>query len=198
MDTIVYEIGDNIYINLTNKCSNDCWFCERNRLQTVNGYMLWLSNEPTSEDIIKELKKRELTEYKEVVFCGFGEPTYSWEVIKPVADYAHSQGVKTRINTNGQGSLINGYDITTELPNYIDSVSISLNNGNAASYDLNCKSIYGTAAFTELQDFAFKCQTAGVDTSLSIVDCIGAVEIAQAKEIANRLGVRFKVRKEIK
>lgn len=198
MDTIVYEIGENVYINLTNKCSNDCWFCERNRLQTVNGYMLWLDNEPTADMIIEELKKRNLKDYNELVFCGFGEPTYRWAVIKEVAEYAHLQGIKTRINTNGQGSLINGYDITEELPKYIDSVSISLNNGNAKSYDENCKSVYGEKAFDELQTFAYKCRLAGVDTSLSIVDCIGAEEIAQAKEIAERLGVKFKVRKEIK
>ena len=30
MDTITYELGNNLYINLTNRCSNDCEFCVRN------------------------------------------------------------------------------------------------------------------------------------------------------------------------
>lgn len=198
MDTLTYQIGSGVYINLTNKCSNDCEFCERNRIQGVEGYYLWLEKEPTAQEIIADLQKRNFDDFDEIIFCGFGEPTYRWEVIKEVADFAHSIGKPTRINTNGQGSLINGYDITKELPKYIDKVNISLNNGDAKKYDRACKSIYGENAFYELQDFAKKCLAQGVHTTFSVVDCIPKEEIEQARQIAQNIGVHFRVREEIK
>lgn len=198
MDTITYSIGNGVYINLTNKCSNDCEFCERNRISGVEGYYLWLSKEPTAEEIIADLEKRDKNDFEEIIFCGFGEPTYRWQVIMQVADYAHSIGKTTRINTNGQGSLINGYDITPELAKCIDKVNISLNNGDEKQYDKVSRSIYGEQAFFELQDFAKKCLALGVHTTMSVVDCIPVEEIEQARKIAAKIGANFKVREEIK
>ena len=198
MDTITYQIGRGVYINLTNKCSNDCTFCERNRISGVSGYYLWLGKEPTAAEIIESLKGYDTQEFDEVVFCGFGEPTYKWEVVKEVATYAHSLNKITRINTNGQGNLINGYDITQELADYIDKVNISLNNGSSKRYQEDCLSIYGEQAFNELQDFAKKCLQRGVDTTMSVVDCISKEEIAQAEQIAKAIGSKFRIREEIK
>ena len=198
MDTITYQIGRGVYINLTNKCSNDCTFCERNRISGVSGYYLWLEKEPTSNEIIQCLKTYDLKDFDEVVFCGFGEPTYKWDVIKDVANYVHSVGKITRMNTNGQGNLINNCDITQEIASYIDRINISLNNGNSKRYQEDCCSIYGENAFYELQDFAKKCLAQGVDTTFSVVDCISKEEIAQAEEIAKSIGANFRVREEIK
>lgn len=198
MDTITYQIGTSVYINLTNRCSNDCYFCERNRGAGVGGYMLWLQAEPTADEVIRSLAEYDEKDFDEVVFCGYGEPTYRWAQILSIAEYVHSVGKRTRINTNGQGSLINGYDITDELSSVIDSVSISLNNGSSRRYDEDCRSIYGEAAFFELQDFAKKCLQKGVDTTLSVVDCIPPEEIEQARGIAEALGAKFRVREESK
>lgn len=198
MDILCYNIEGIMYVNLTNKCSNDCDFCERNRVKTMSGYNLWLDKEPTSDEIIEDLKSKDLNGVTDLVFCGFGEPSYRWNVIKSVADFAHSIGLKTRMNTNGQGSLINGYDITVDIDKYLDKVNISLNNSNRDRYDDVCHSIYGKEAFEELLSFAQKCSEKGVHTTLSVVDCIGADEIEECRKIANSLGVNFRVRQEIK
>lgn len=198
MDTITYQIGNGVYINLTNKCSNDCTFCERNRISGVEGYYLWLQNEPTAEQIIQSLQEYELKDFDQVIFCGFGEPTYRWDVIKQVARYAHSIGKSTRLNTNGQGNLINGFDITSEIADYIDQVNISLNNGNSKRYDEVSRSVYGEMAFEELQNFGAKCLAKGVDTTFSVVDCIPQEEIEEARSIAAAIGAKFRVREEIK
>ncbi|HRF36569.1 MAG TPA: TatD family nuclease-associated radical SAM protein [Clostridia bacterium] len=198
MDTITYQIGNGVYINLTNKCSNDCVFCERNRISGVEGYYLWLKNEPTAEMVIENLKTYDLKDFDEVIFCGFGEPTYKWNVIKDVAVYAHSIGKSTRLNTNGQGNLINGYDITQEIANYIDKVNVSLNNGNSKRYNEDNRSIFGEVAFQEIQNFAKKCIEKGVHTTFSVVDCISKEEIEGARQIALAIGANFRVREEIK
>ena len=198
MDTITYQIGNGVYINLTNKCSNDCVFCERNRISGVEGYYLWLQEEPTAEQIITSLKTFDLKDFDEVIFCGFGEPTYRWNEIKEVADFAHSIGKSTRLNTNGQGNLINGYDITQEIANYIDKVNVSLNNGNSKRYNEDNRSIFGEVAFQEIQNFAKKCIEKGVHTTFSVVDCISKEEIEGARQIALAIGANFRVREEIK
>ncbi len=198
MDTITYQIGNGVYINLTNKCSNDCVFCERNRISGVEGYYLWLKNEPTAEMVIESLKTYDLKDFDEVIFCGFGEPTYRWNEIKEVADFAHSIGKSTRLNTNGQGNLINGYDITQEIANYIDKVNVSLNNGNSKRYNEDNRSIFGEVAFQEIQNFAKKCIEKGVHTTFSVVDCISKEEIEAARQIALAIGANFRVREEIK
>ena len=198
MDTITYQIGNGVYINLTNKCSNDCVFCERNRISGVEGYYLWLKNEPTAEMVIENLKTYDLKDFDEVIFCGFGEPTDRWNEIKEVADFAHSIGKSTRLNTNGQGNLINGYDITQEIANYIDKVNVSLNNGNSKRYNEDNHSIFGEVAFQEIQNFAKKCIEKGVHTTFSVVDCISKEEIEAARQIALAIGANFRVREEIK
>jgi wyosine [tRNA(Phe)-imidazoG37] synthetase (radical SAM superfamily) len=81
--TITYEVGDGLYINMTNRCSNACTFCVRvikdgvgassvgDRLYGAEG-SLWLEREPSLDEIIAEIKSRDLTKYSELVFCGYG------------------------------------------------------------------------------------------------------------------------------
>ena len=99
--TITYELGDSLYVNITNRCSNDCSFCVRNEHNGVNGKdNLWLDREPTVDEIKADFEKRDLKKYDAVVFCGYGEPTYRlmdalWlcEQVRAVS------GISIRINT---------------------------------------------------------------------------------------------------
>jgi len=195
MDTIVYRIENKLYINLTNKCSNNCSFCVRNTHEGVEGYYLWLKNEPSAEEIIKQLEKAEA--YDEVVFCGFGEPLYKLEVILEVADHVKKQGKKTRLNTNGQAGLIIGEGVAQMLKGKINKVNISLNSTDAKKYAEICNPIYGEAAYEDMLKFASECVKVGIDTVLSVVEIIGEEEIEKAREIASSVGGRLRVRKFI-
>lgn len=46
MNTFVYPLGEGLYINLTNRCTNRCGFCVRDTCSGVGGYDLWLDREP--------------------------------------------------------------------------------------------------------------------------------------------------------
>lgn len=77
-NTLVYLLDGKIYINLTNRCTNDCIFCLRKDKDDVKGQELWLDDEnSTAEDVIKQLSSFEPT--KEVIFCGYGEPLLKFE-----------------------------------------------------------------------------------------------------------------------
>ena len=85
--TILYPAKDGLYVNLTNRCPCSCTFCLRNNGDGVYGSgSLWLEHEPSFEEILEELKKQNLAQYNELVFCGYGEPTERLDVLLQIAD----------------------------------------------------------------------------------------------------------------
>ena len=193
-NTYVYKVDDNLYINLTNRCSNRCEFCVRYYDKPVYGD-LWIGHEPTAQEVIDILDKcYNLSDYREIVFCGFGEPTYRFDAIEKISEYIHSKGARTRINTNGQANEILGEDITERIVKCIDTINVSLNATDAEKYDKICHSQYGLRAVDIMLDFAKKCVEHGGNVVLSIVDCVGEEEIAKAKKIAEKIGAKLRVR----
>ena len=117
--TITYEYGDNLYVNPTNRCNFNCEFCLRHNGHggSIYTHNLWLMREPTREEILASIESHDLSRYKQLVFVGFGEPSYRFDDICWVIDQMKAKGEKifTRMDTNGTGSLINGRDIAPGL-----------------------------------------------------------------------------------
>ena len=198
-DTYVYTLDGNLYINLTNKCSNGCDFCVRNERASYYGNYLWLKNgDPTVEKVIAAANGfGDLSRFKEVVFCGFGEPTYKVAEMVALCDFFHGKGLSTRLNTNGQGNLINKRDIVPELKDKIDLVNVSLNASCAEKYQPICRSQFGESGFAGLIEFAKNCKRAGVNCRFSIVDCIGEEEVEACKRLAESVKIPLYIRKYI-
>lgn len=198
MKNYVYEYGDSLYINLTNKCPNNCEFCLRNFKNGVGEDDLRLSREPNFEDVKEALSLFPLKKYDEIVFCGFGEPMCALPVLSQVGPYLKRLGLKTRVNTNGLGGLWNKRDDVPQLiSKYIDAVSISLNASNRELYQEICRSKYGEEAFDAIIDFTKGCVENGIDTTLTVVDFIGEDEINECRKLADELGAKFRVRPTI-
>ena len=198
-DTYAYTLDGNLYINLTNKCSNACDFCVRNERASYYGNYLWLRHgDPTPEKVIAAVNGLgDLSRFNEVVFCGFGEPTYKVDEMVALCDYFHEKGMKTRLNTNGQGNLINKRDIVPELKGKIDFVNISLNASCTEKYQPICRSQFGEAGFAGMLDFAKLCRKNGIACRFSIVDCIGEEEVEACKRLAESVRIPLYVRKYI-
>ena len=198
MKNFVYEYGDSLYINLTNKCPNNCEFCLRNFKNGVGEDDLRLSREPNFEDVKEALSLFPLKKYDEIVFCGFGEPMCALSVLSQVGPYLKRLGLKTRVNTNGLGGLWNKRgDVPQLISKYIDAVSISLNASNRELYQEICRSKYGEEAFDAIIDFTKGCVENGIETTLTVVDFIGEDEIAECRKLADELGAKFRVRPTI-
>lgn len=195
MNTFTYKIGNNLYINLTNRCSNRCTFCVRDQSAQYEGYSLWLDSEPSVEDVVKEIG--DPTQYEEVVFCGYGEPTYRLDAMLCIASHVKRRGGKTRLNTNGHGNLIHGRDITPQLAGVIDLVNISLNAPDKMMYDRLCRPVYRDVAFDSVLFFARDCKKSGVCCRFSVVDCIGKECVEQCRALADREGIPLYVREMI-
>lgn len=194
----VYEFEGNLYLNLTNRCPNNCEFCIRNFKKGVSGNDLWLKHEPTYEELIETISLYDLKKYGEIVFCGFGEPMCALSLVSMIGPYLKKKGCTLRINTNGLGNLINRRDDVAKLiAPYIDFVSISLNASTPEGYQEICRSKYGQEAFWAMLKFAKDCVDAGIDTTMSVVDFIGEEEIEACRKVVAQTGAHFKVRKTI-
>lgn len=195
--TITYEYFDALYVNLTNRCSNACTFCVRNRYDNVNGTdNLWLDREPTMEEIKADFATRDLSKYSSVVFCGYGEPTMRFDDVILLARWLKAQNpeLPIRLNTNGQANLICGRDVTAEMQGCIDCVSISLNADTPEKYQKLCLSEFGESAFAGLLEFAKLAKGYVPEVVLSVVDVLSAEEIENCRKIAEDCGVKFRVR----
>ena len=198
-DTYLYILDGNLYVNLTNKCSNGCDFCVRNERTSYYGHNLWIRHgDPSAERVIADAKGfGDLSRFKEVVFCGFGEPTYRVAEMLALCDYFHEKGLKTRLNTNGQGNLINKRDITPELKGKIDFVNVSLNASCYEKYQPICRSQFKEAGFAGLVEFAKLCRKNGIPCRFSIVDCIGEEEVESCKRLAESVHIPLHIRSYI-
>lgn len=196
---LVYELDKKIYINLTNRCTNECIFCLRQDKDDVCGQELWLDSEDfTSEDVIEQLKKFNLS--SEVIFCGYGEPMLKFEVLRQVAKYIRETypEIKIRVNTNGHANFIYKKNVVPELVGLVDEFSVSLNASNSEEYDELSQPKFENA-YEEVKKF-IKCSAdAGIETVASIVDGYKGrrLDVEKCREIAESLGAKLRVREWI-
>lgn len=194
-EEIIYTYKDNVYLNITNKCPCACTFCIRSKADAIgNASSLWLDHNPSFEEVRQAIDSFDFADCKQAVFCGYGEPTCSLDVLIKSAEYLRSKGIKTRLNTNGLGSLVNGRDISKEICNSIDSVSISLNCSNKEDYLKTVRPKFGIEAFDEMLKFAQNCRAYTENVALSVVDVIGDEEIKKCQKIADGLNIPLRVR----
>ena len=194
--TITYEVDGALYINVTNRCTNNCEFCIRKNGDGAYGSdSLWLEREPTEEEILDSVFGRDLNTYREIVFCGYGEPSIRLDVIRRVALKVKEKcPLPVRINTNGHSSLYHGYDTAHLYKDAFDCVSISLNTPSPERYDEICHPVK-SGSFEAMIDFAKEVKKYVPSVLLSVVkDFLTPEELEECHHIADALGVTLKVR----
>ena len=198
--TLTYETGGKLYLNITNRCPCACTFCIRKNDDGAYGSdPLWLEHQPTAEEVIGALKKRDLSKYTEVVFCGYGEPTCELEILKQVSAYIRSvSDIRIRINTVGLSDLINKRDTAPEFEGVCDAISISLNASDPEAYaKVTRPSFKGVDCYKEMLSFASRVKNYVPEVVFTVVDIIGEEEIARSQKIADEIGIRLRVREYI-
>ena len=194
---ILYEVYDNLYVNLTNKCPCACTFCLRQTRDEMNhSGSLWLEREPGVEEVKAEFDKFDMQKYKEVVFCGFGEPTERLEDLLEIAAFVKEKFNKPiRINTNGLSDLIWQKDTAPMYKGLVDTVSISLNTPNKERYYELTRSKFGIDSYDAMLNFAGNISKYVPHVVLSTVaTTLTAEEEHQCAQICERLGVTYRIR----
>ncbi len=195
--TILYEVYDNLYVNLTNRCPCACTFCLRQTKDEMNhSGSLWLEREPTVEEIKSEFDKFDMDKYKEVVFCGFGEPTERLETLLEIADYVKEKfKLPIRVNTNGLSDLIHGKNTAPLFEGHVDIISISLNTPNREEYFKLTRNKFGEEAFDALLTFAENVKKYVDKVILTTVETtITEEEQEECLRICDRIGVTYRIR----
>lgn len=194
--TITYEVDGALYINVTNRCTNNCEFCIRKNGDGAYGSnSLWLEREPTEEEILNSVFSRDLAAYREIVFCGYGEPSIRLDEIRNIALAIKEKcPLSIRINTNGHSSLYHGYDTAPLYKDAFDCVSISLNTPSPERYEDICHPVK-TGSFEAMLDFTREVKKYVPSVILSVVkDFLTPDELTECHRIAGNLGVNLKVR----
>ena len=189
---IAYQIRDSLYLNITNRCTNRCIFCAKFSDFVVKGHELQLDHEPS----VAELKQviGDPTRYEEIVFCGYGEPLLRLDLIIELSQWLKKQGVKVRINSDGQANLVHGRNILPEIAGLIDAISISLNAPDAETYHHLCQSTFGAEkSYQAVKDF-IQLATKFIPEVIATAVTYPNVDINKCNEVANQLGVEFRPR----
>ena len=195
--TITYVYEGKLYVNLTNRCPNACDFCLRTHGDGVgDADSLWLSREPSREEILGDILRRDLTLYPQLVFCGYGEPTCRLEdMLWLCAKIRAVSGISIRVNTNGLSDLINGRSTAREFDGLVDVVSISLNAPTSERYDEICHSQFGLQALPAILRFTRAVSFFVPQVVMSVVDQdLSELEIKECERLCLSAGAKFRVR----
>ena len=201
MMTISYEYEGALYVNLTNKCDCACVFCLRHNGHKGSIYAddLWLDHEPTRQEALDNLLARDMSQYRELVFCGFGEPTYRVDDLCWLVDQLKERfGDKlppVRINTNGHANLIHGRDVTPQLHGRVDTVSISLNGSTCEEYCAVTQPRAGEKGWEAMLEFTRLAVHQVPHVVMTVVDKDKSPEeIQRCRDLAESLGAQLRVR----
>ncbi len=193
-DTIIYEAHGNLYLNITNRCTADCIFCLKRYSDGVYGYNLRLSKEPAFPEIIKQLSENELSQYKEIVFTGFGEPLVRLDDVLEITKWLTARGIRVRLDTSGHAKLLYPErNVAEELAKSgMKVVSLSLNAQDAETYNRLCDPKY-IKAYEKMLEFAKDISKSGMELRFTVVN-LPIVDIEKCKKIAAKYHADFKVR----
>ncbi|MBC8584139.1 TIGR04100 family radical SAM protein [Youxingia wuxianensis] len=196
MTNILYIYDNNLYVNLTNQCPCRCTFCIRSQKNGLGSSdNLWLEHTPTAHEVIAAFKKYSLSDFEQVIFCGYGEPLCALDELISVCNYIRSiSDIKIRLNTNGLGDLINCKPTAPLLKGVVDAVSISLNAPDAAKYLQVTRPSFGAGAFESMLKFAQECKQYIPEVKFSVVDVISKEDILACQNLADRMDIPLRVR----
>ncbi|MBP3300187.1 MAG: TIGR04100 family radical SAM protein [Clostridia bacterium] len=195
--TITYPVKKGIYVNMTNRCPCNCTFCLRQNGDSVYGSEpLWLDREPTVEEVCKSLDGWDLSQYEEVVFCGYGEPTERLEDLLKVAAYLKGKSdIAIRINTNGLADLICGEPTAHKLKGLIDTVSVSLNATNKEDYNRVVRPKFGIESYDAMLKFTRDCTQYVPKVMMTVVDVVTTPEEQElSRKICESVGATLRIR----
>lgn len=190
--TIAYTIGDNLYLNVTDRCTLECAFCPKhNGSRHVHEYDLTLEHRPAVEEVIAAIG--DPAAYREVVFCGYGEPTLRLKLVLEVAEYIKSRGGRVRINTDGLANLVHKRNVLPEMAERVDALSVSMNAQNVEVYNRHCHPAL-KGSYEAMLEFLKEAPRYVPEVTATAIDGLEGVDIAACRTLAEKLGVRFRRR----
>jgi TatD family-associated radical SAM protein len=200
---LAYRFQDGIYLNLTNRCPTRCRFCAKRGWKfRYRGIDLALGpREPSAAQAWTALlDEAERGKFREIVFCGYGEPTYRLGALRAICRRAREAfpHARLRLNTIGLGSLIHGRDISADLACAVHGVRVSLNTAD----EIQWRAIhdpfprYASRGFQAAVTFVADCIGRGLEVTVTAVEFPG-VDIKKLRHLTRGLGAGFLPRPQL-
>jgi TatD DNase family protein len=190
---IAYQVKDAIYLNITNRCTLCCRFCLKRQGHSLGDIPLALRHEPSASEVIEAYQAAGGERYSEAVFCGVGEPLLRPEVVREVGQKLRAEGQRVRVNTDGLASWVHGRDIVSELRGAVDTLSVSLNAPDAATYARLCQPPDAEAAFAAVCDF-IRSASRAIPEVVATAVALPGLDLDACEKLATSLGARFRAR----
>lgn len=190
--TLAYPIGDKLYLNVTDRCTLRCAFCPKYAAEPrVRGYDLSLPTRPEVSDIIAAIG--DPSAYREVVFCGFGEPTLRLKPVLEISEYIQSRHGRVRINTDGLANLVHKRNVLPEFRGRIDALSVSMNAQSEAVYNRHCHPALA-GSYPAMLKFLEQAPRYVKEVTATAIDGLAGVDIDACQRLASERGVQFRRR----
>ncbi|WP_246033058.1 TatD family nuclease-associated radical SAM protein [Shewanella canadensis] len=190
--TLVYDIRNSRYLNITGRCTLRCQFCPKhNGSKQVHEYQLDLNHQPKAEEIIPLLG--DVERFDEYVFCGYGEPTLNLDTLLSIAKEIKNRGGYVRVNTDGLGNLFHRRNILPELAVCVDALSISLNADTEQAYMEHCRPKLKNA-YQSVCEFIRLAPDYIKSVQVSAIDGLEGVDIEACRKFVEASGAEFKHR----
>lgn len=189
---LAYAIGEGLYINMHRGCTLHCHFCPKWVAPVVHDYDLTLKHAPSAQEILQAMG--DFSGYREIVFCGYGEPTLRLETLLTVAREVKKQrNIRIRINTDGLANRVYREDITPRFRGLIDAVSVSLTAQNESLYIRHCQpGLQGS--YQAVLDFLVAVQAHVPEVVATAIDGLEGVDVEACRKMAEGLGATFRKR----
>ena len=189
---IGYTLHGSRYLNVTNRCTLRCQFCPKfNGEWNVKGYDLRMHAEPDVDALLAAAG--DPLDFTEVVFCGLGEPTLRLYTVLEAGAELRRRGAWVRLNTDGLANLVHGRDVTPDLEDGVDAISVSLNAQDAETYERHCRPSLPNA-WPAVLDFVERASEFVPEVTVTAIDGLPGVDISACARLASQLGVKFRRR----
>ena len=172
-----------------------CAFCPKyNGSHEVHDYDLTLKSKPKLQEILHAIDAAgDLSQFTEVVFCGFGEPTLRLKELLAVSRHLKAQGARVRLNTDGLANRVHKHNVLPELAESIDAISISMNAHNETLYNRHCRPSLPDS-YQAMLDFLRQAPQYINDVTATAIEGLEGVDIQQCAATARKLKVKFRRR----
>ncbi len=158
----------------------------------VHDYDLTVDRRPELDEVKEAVG--DPSRYRQIVFCGFGEPTLRLKFLLEVARWVKQKGGQTRINTDGLANLVHKRNVVSEMVGLIDELSVSMNGQNEAVYNRHCQPQL-EGSFEAMLEFLRLAAKEIPEVNATAVDGLEGVDIEACRALADNCGVGFRGRK---
>lgn len=202
---IVYRYGAALYVNLTNSCPTACSFCIKSswRMDYRGSNLDLGGTEPSPADVVALAKAEwQAAPFKELVFCGYGEPTMRLQALAACARLVRSgraepipASLRMRLNTNGLANAVWGRNVVPELKGLIDSVHVSLNTSDPGQWLELMRPMepWKATGFEKVKEFIREASLLLPEAVATAVEQPG-VDMEKFRALASSLGAEARIR----